>query len=195
MNNLKCFPICICWPEYVVTCTLALITSGSRWGESGKHWSSFPWMSHRGLNYCSIGIKDKKIQSVIGEGCGLQLINVLNTLHDASFQAQIRVWEAARGRSGMLESDNVPPSEAGDEAEDGLLVAAWTCPVLDPVADLTTSVTSVSPSWPLKNCPTESESMVHLGVVAHGRVLFWMHGRVFLATVLPTYLVYLSIHW
>lgn len=119
-------------------CSLALITSGSRWGESGKHWSSFPWMSHRGLNYCSIGIKDKKIQSVIREGCGLQQ---LNTLHDASFQAQIRVWEAARGR--MLESDNVPPSVAGDEAEDGLLVAAWSslnlprlyvC-ALDPVAD------------------------------------------------------------
>lgn len=36
------------------------------------------------------------------EDCGLELINILDTLHNTSFQAQIGVWEEAQGQSWML---------------------------------------------------------------------------------------------
>lgn len=36
------------------------------------------------------------------EGCGLQLISICDTLHDAFFQAQISAWEEARGQCQRL---------------------------------------------------------------------------------------------
>lgn len=91
----------------------------NRWREEGKLWLSFPGISHQGFNYCSIGIRDKTNQCVMREGCGLQLISIRNALRNASFQAQIRVWEEARGQSRRLQFPHRTSDCTADDSRQG----------------------------------------------------------------------------
>lgn len=69
------------------------------------------------------------------EACGLQLINILNALHDASFQAKISVWEEARGseRDAVVSSSDKWSHHRWLETRLKTTEAALAC-VLDPAA-------------------------------------------------------------